>query len=118
MSVQERALEMGRMVGQSDEYQALKRANDRLMAETELRAGLERLRELQILLTEQVERGEHPRPEQQTEVDALVGKLQAHPMYQAVIAAQSNFDKLMFKVNDWILEGIKKGADSRIITLG
>ena len=118
MSMQERGLEMGRMVGQSEEYQALKRANERLMAEAELRAGLERLRTLQIQLGEQLDRGQQPTPEQQQEVDGLVGKLQAHSTYQAVVAAQANFDKLMYKINDWILEGIKKGAESRIITLG
>ena len=106
------------MVGQSDEYQALKRANDRLMEEQELRGGLERLRQLQISLSEQVERGTAPTPEQQSEVDGLVMKLQAHPTYQGVVAAQANFDKLMYRINDWILEGIRKGSESRIITLG
>ena len=118
MAIQERAVELGRLVGQSEEYQALKRANDRLMEETELRGGLERLRALQIALSEQMDRGEQPRPEQQTEVDGLVSKLQAHPVYQGVVAAQANFDKLMYKINDWILEGIRKGSESRIITLG
>jgi cell fate (sporulation/competence/biofilm development) regulator YlbF (YheA/YmcA/DUF963 family) len=118
MNLQERSQELGRLVGQSEEYQALKRANDRLMQEAELRGGLERLRTLQITLTEQMDRGEQPTPEQQAEVDGLVGKLQAHPTYQAVVAGQANFDKLMYRINDWILEGIKKGAESRIITLG
>ena len=31
---------------------------------------------------------------------------------------QENFDKTMGRVNDWILEGIEKGAASPIITLG
>ena len=118
MAIQERAQELGRMVGQADEYGALKRANDRLMEETDLKAGLERLRQLQISLSEQVEHGTAPTPEQQAEVDALVMKLQAHPTYQGVVAAQANFDKLMYKINDWILEGIRKGSESRIITLG
>ncbi len=118
MVIEERAIELGRLVGQSEEYQSLKRANDRLMQETELKAGLERLRELQITLTEQMERGQAPAPQQQAEVDGLVGKLQGHPTYQAVVAAQSNFDKFMYRINEWILDGIKKGAESRIITLG
>ena len=118
MNIQEKALEMGRLVGQSDEYQALKRANDRLMQENELRAGLERLRALQIELGRQLEKGQQPSAEQQREVDTLVGTLQSHPAYQAVVAAQENFDKLMYRINDWILDGIKKGAESRIITLG
>jgi len=106
------------MVGQSEEYQALKRANDRLMGEQELRGGLERLRELQMTLTEQLDRGQQPTPAQQAEVDGLVAKLQAHATYQSVVSAQANFDKLMYKINDWILDGIKTGAESRIITLG
>jgi cell fate (sporulation/competence/biofilm development) regulator YlbF (YheA/YmcA/DUF963 family) len=114
----ERALELGRLVGQSEEYQGLKRANDRMMAEQELRDALERLRSMQMSLAEQADRGEAPRPEQQAELDQLVGRVQAHAAYQGVVAAQSNFDKLMYKVNEQILEGMKKGADSRIISLG
>ena len=116
--IPERSAELGRLVGQSDEYQALKRANDRLMAEGELKSGLERLRTLQIAVAEQLDKGIEPTVEQQQEIDALVGKVQSHPAYQGVVAAQSNFDKLMMKVNEWILDGIKKGAESRIITLG
>ena len=37
---------------------------------------------------------------------------------RSVLAAQENFDKVMGHVNDWILEGIEKGATSSIITLG
>ncbi len=118
MVIEERAIELGRLVGQSEEYQALKRANDRLMQEKDLKEGLERLHDLQVSLTEQMDRGQPPSAEQQAEVDALVGKLQGHPTYQAVVTAQANFDKFMYKINEWILDGIKKGAESRIITLG
>ncbi len=118
MVIEERAVDLGRLVGQSEEYQALKRANDRLMQEKDLKDGLERLHDLQVALTEQMDRGQPPSPEQQSEVDALVGKVQGNPIYQSVVAAQSNFDKFMYKINAWILDGIKKGAESRIITLG
>ena len=37
--------------------------------------------------------------------------------YQRAIAAQDNFEKLMVRVNEWIGEGIRKGATSSIITL-
>ena len=114
----DRATDLGRLVGQSDEYQALKRANDRLMEENELRTALERLRTLQLSVAGQLDRGIEPTPEQQKEVDELVSKVQGHPAYQQVVAAQSAFDKLMMKVNEWILDGIKQGSQSRIITLG
>lgn len=114
----ERALELGRLVGQSEEYQAMKRANDRMMAEQELREALDQLRALQIALAEQSDRGEPPRPEQQSELDRIVSGVQGHPLYQGVVAAQANFDKLMYRINEQILEGMKKGSESRIITLG
>lgn len=115
--IADRAADLGRLVGQSEEYQALKRANDRLMEEQDLRAALERLRALQLKVAEQLDKGLEPSIEQQQEIDGLVGKVQVHPAYQGVVAAQSNFDKLMMKVNEWILDGIKQGSQSRIITL-
>jgi cell fate (sporulation/competence/biofilm development) regulator YlbF (YheA/YmcA/DUF963 family) len=115
--ITERAKDLGRLLGQSEEYQALKRANERLGEEPELRGQLERLRTLQLQIAEGLDRGTEPTAEQQGEVDQLVGRIQAHPGYQGMVAAQANFDKLMMKVNDWILEGIRSGAQSRIITL-
>jgi cell fate (sporulation/competence/biofilm development) regulator YlbF (YheA/YmcA/DUF963 family) len=115
--IPERALDLGRLVGQSEEYQALKRANDRLMAEAELRASLEKLHHLQLAVAEQMERGQQVTEEQQREIETLSSRLQSHPAYQGVVAAQANFDKLMYRINEKILEGMKKGADSRIITL-
>ncbi len=116
--IPEKAMELGRLVGQCEEYQALKRANERLMAEQPLRESLERLRALQLQVAEQLDRGQEPSPEQQAEIDRLVGSVQSHAGYQSVVAAQANFDKLMMKINEWILDGIRKGSESRIITLG
>jgi cell fate (sporulation/competence/biofilm development) regulator YlbF (YheA/YmcA/DUF963 family) len=115
--IAERAQDLGRLVGQSEEYRALKRANERLMADPELRTALESLRRLQLQAAEQLDHGQEPPPELQGQVDGLLSTVQAHPAYQGIVAAQANFDKLMMKVNDWILEGIQKGAASRIITL-
>jgi len=39
-------------------------------------------------------------------------------VYQQMVVAQSNFEKLMARINARIYEGIKKGAASPIITLG
>lgn len=115
--IAERAADLGRLVGQSEEYRALKRANERLMQEQGLREALEQLRALQIQVAEGLDHGHEPSPEQQQQIDALVSDVQSHATYQGVVAAQANFDKLMMKVNDWILDGIKKGSESRIITL-
>jgi hypothetical protein len=52
------------------------------------------------------------------DLDSLLGQVQSQAAYQRLVAAQENFDKLMARVNDWIVDGIEKGATSSIITLG
>jgi cell fate (sporulation/competence/biofilm development) regulator YlbF (YheA/YmcA/DUF963 family) len=116
--IQERAVELGRQIGQSEEYKAVKRTSDALNEDREavtLIRDMERLRrEAQAM----IERGENPTPEMEQQLDALLEKVQVNATYQRAIAAQDNFDKLMMRVNEWISEGIRKGAASPIITLG
>jgi hypothetical protein len=52
------------------------------------------------------------------ELDGLLGQVQGQSVYQRLVVAQENFDKIMGKVNDWIVDGIERGAASPIITLG
>ena len=112
-----RAEDLGRLVGQSEEYKALRRANDRLMADAELRGRLEQMQQLQFKVAEGLDKGQAPTPAMREEMDALMGVVQTSPLYQGIVAAQANFDKLMARVNEQILEGIKLGSESRIITL-
>ena len=37
------------------------------------------------------------------------------PGFQRLVAAQSNFEKIMYKVNETVARGIEEGAQSRII---
>jgi hypothetical protein len=65
-----------------------------------------------------IERGERPTQDMERQLDELLSKVQVQPAYQRLIIAQENFDKLMSRANEWILEGIDKGAASPIIMLG
>ena len=65
-----------------------------------------------------LERGERPTEEMEKNLDSLLGQVQSQSAYQRLVAAQENFDKLMLRVNQWIMDGMKKGAASPIITLG
>jgi len=112
-----RAEELGRLVGQSEEYQALKRANERLLADEALKAKLEALRTLQMGVEEKLERGEEPAADVRTQMDVALGTVQSSPIYQAFVASQANFDKLMTRLNEHLFEGIRLGAEARIITL-
>jgi len=117
-AIDKRADELGRLVGQSEEYQAWRQAEERLTADDQLRQSLDRLAQLQVAAAEKAEHGEPPTAEQQAELDALWSKVQVSPLYQSYISARTNFDKMMYRVNETILEGMKKGSESRIITLG
>jgi cell fate (sporulation/competence/biofilm development) regulator YlbF (YheA/YmcA/DUF963 family) len=114
----ERARELGRLIGQSAEYQALKRANEALNGDREAVALLRQMDQLREQAQRMIERGENPTAEMEQQLDELLGKVQVNPNYQRAVAAQENFDKTMLRVNDWITEGIRKGATSSIITLG
>ena|SRR5688500_16654743 len=116
--IEDKARELGRMVGQSGEYQALKRANDALAADSEAVALLQKMEELRIEAQRMIERGEKPTDQMERNLDDLLTKVQRNPTYQRLVVSQENYDKLMMKVNDWIVDGIKKGATSSIITLG
>ena len=65
-----------------------------------------------------IERGENPTPEMEEQLDALLSKVQVNPTYQRVLVANDNYEKIMQQVNQWIMDGIRKGATSSIITLG
>lgn len=116
--VEDKAIELGRLLGQSPEYQAVKRANDALGADREAVTILQRLEQLRGDAQRLIERGENPSDDMDTRLDELLSSIQGRPTYQRAVAAQENFDKLMLRVNNWILDGIKRGATSSIITLG
>ena len=114
----EKANDLGRLIGQSPEYQAVKRANDALQEDRELLGALQRMEQLRTDAQRMLQQGQQPTVEMEQELDQLLTKVQGSMLYQRVIAANENFDKVMVQVNQWILEGIKKGATSSIITLG
>ena len=116
--IDDKARELGRLIGQSSEYQAVKRANDALGGDKEAVTLLQQMETLRTDAQRMIERGERPSDEMEQSLDDLLGKVQRNSTYQRLVVAQENYDKLMMKVNDWIVEGIKKGATSSIITLG
>jgi len=50
-----------------------------------------------------------------TSYSAAAEELQAMPGFQQLVAAQTNFEKVMHKVNETVARGIEEGASSRII---
>jgi len=115
--LEEKAKDVGRLVGQSSEYQTLKRSSEALNSDREAVTLLQEMEKLRGAAQELIQRGENPTPEMEQQLDAMLEKIQTQPAYQRAVSAQENFDKLMLRVNQWIMDGMKKGAASPIITL-
>ena len=116
--IEDKAKELGRLIGQSSEYQAVKRSSDALNEDKDTVGLLQKMEQLRMDAQRMMQRGERPTEAMERELDTLLGQIQGRSSYQRLLVAQENFDKVMGKVNDWILEGIEKGATSSIITLG
>jgi cell fate (sporulation/competence/biofilm development) regulator YlbF (YheA/YmcA/DUF963 family) len=116
--IEDRARELGRLIGQSTEYKEVKRASDSLNEDTDTVVLLQKMEQLRMNAQRMLQQGQRPTEEMERELDTLLGQIQGRPSYQRLLSAQENFDKTMGRVNDWILEGIEKGSASPIITLG
>jgi cell fate (sporulation/competence/biofilm development) regulator YlbF (YheA/YmcA/DUF963 family) len=115
--LEEKAKDLGRLIGQSPEYQALKRSSEGLNDDREAVALLQQMEKLRGEAQQLIQRGENPTDEMEQQLDSMLEKIQSQPVYQRAVSAQENFDKLMVRVNQWIMDGMKKGAASPIITL-
>jgi cell fate (sporulation/competence/biofilm development) regulator YlbF (YheA/YmcA/DUF963 family) len=116
--IDDKAQDLGRLIGQTEEYKALKRASERLREDAQCQTMLATVEKLAGEIEAVARQGKEPTTEQTDAYDAAVQSIQGNPVYQQMAAAQANFEKLMAKVNARIYEGIQKGAASPIITLG
>ena len=111
----ERARDVGRLLGQTREYRALQRARQELNEDRESVEQVNRLAQLEQELGLMLQRGEEPPEDKQREYEEVFSQLQTGPRYQALVAAQTNFDKLLQQVNEQIGAGIEAGSKSSII---
>jgi cell fate (sporulation/competence/biofilm development) regulator YlbF (YheA/YmcA/DUF963 family) len=115
MSIQEMAQALGQALGRTEEYQALRRAaqavdDDREL--TELRNGLDRL---EAELMAYLRTGKEPPEEDRARYESLAQDLQSRPLYQRVVAAQANFDKVLQRTNETMARAMQDAGQSRII---
>ena len=111
----EKARDVGRLLGQTGEYKELQKARQRLNEDRDTVELVNRLAELERDLTAQLQQGQTPDDASRTQYEETFSKLQSGPRYQALVAAQSNFDRLLQKVNEQIGAGMEAGAQSSII---
>jgi cell fate (sporulation/competence/biofilm development) regulator YlbF (YheA/YmcA/DUF963 family) len=109
------ARQLGNALARTDEYQALKRASDAAEEEREIVELRNKIQDIEAQLEAGLRVGQQPSEEHKAEYQAAAEALQALPAFQRVIAAQTNFEKVMYKVNETVAQGIEEGASSRII---
>jgi cell fate (sporulation/competence/biofilm development) regulator YlbF (YheA/YmcA/DUF963 family) len=114
-NIAEKAKELGRLLGQTSEYQALERARARIHEDRELTKTINALAQLESEIGQSLQRGIEPSDDVKQKYEQNFAVLQSSPIYQGLVAAQSNFDKQLTRVNDQISQGIEAGAQSRII---
>ena len=114
-AISEKAKDLGRLIGQTDEYKAMERARNRFGEDKEAVARVSRLSELEQSVGQSLQQGEEPTEAIREEYEKLFSELQGSVVYQGMVAAQSNFDRILQRVNEDISKGIELGATSRII---
>jgi cell fate (sporulation/competence/biofilm development) regulator YlbF (YheA/YmcA/DUF963 family) len=113
--LEDKAKDLGRSIGQSDEYKAVKRSSEALNGDREASTVLRQMEQIRKEAQAMMDRGEEPTAEMEQQLDTLLQQVQTNSAYQSAISAQDNFDKLMLRVNQWIADGIRTGATSSII---
>ena len=114
----ERAEDLGRLIGQTNEAKALRRAEEGLRADDVARGHLEKMQTIARQMDALMAQGQMPEETATQEYETSVRAFELSPTGQAYIVARQNFEKVMAKVNEEMAKGIEKGATSNIITLG
>ena len=116
--IEEKAMDVGRLIGQSTEYQTMRRAETALKNDADTVAKLDSIQVLAKKIDQLVAQGQMPDEATTTEYEEAVRALEVSVVGQAYVVARANFDKLMGRVNQQIVAGMERGATSSIITLG
>lgn len=114
----DKAEELGRQIGQTPEYKALRRAESGLRDDQDAQAKVELIQTLARQMDELVAAGQMPDQATAETYETAVRDLEVSPTGQAYAVSRANFEKVMIKVNQLIAQGMEKGAQSSIITLG
>lgn len=111
----EMARSLGQALGRTPEYQELKRVLSAADDDRSLVEARNEVTRLEDEVTQALRAGEEPAEDLASRYENAVQALQGLPGYQRLVAAQTNFDKVVGRVNQTIAEGIREGGESRII---
>ena len=109
------AKELGGALARTDEYQALKASNEAVEEDRDLVEIRNRIQGLEQQIEASLKAGQEPDDEIKKAYGEAAEELQSKPAFQRVVAAQANFEKIMYKVNETMAQGLREGGQSRII---
>ncbi len=109
------AASLGQALGRTGEYRALADARKRANDDREVVELTNEIAKLEERLQRAVVEGREPDADELARYESALGHLQASPVYQGLVAAQANFDKVMSRIDAAIRKGMEEGATSRII---
>ena len=113
--IEELAESLGRALGGTQEYRTLTKAKECADDDREMTRLRNRLVEIEGSLQAALQRGQQPDPGDMENYEAALGELQSLSVYQSLVAAQSNFDRIMHRADAAIQEGMRAGSSSPII---
>ena len=113
--IYEMAKELGGALARTDEYQALKASSEAVDEDRELVELRNELQGLEQQIQASLQVGQEPSDDVKEAYGKAAEALQAKPAFQRLVAAQANFDKVMYKVNETMAQGLREGGESRII---
>lgn len=106
---------LGRALGNTPEYRTLARAKECAEDDRRIVELTNELRRKEQALKSAIREGKELDQTEMESYEAAVSKLQESSVYQSLVSAQANFDKIMYRVDAAIQKGMQKGAASRII---
>lgn len=113
--IKEKAVGLGRAIGQTDSAKAMERAQENLKENEETADLFEEVQQMEQEILKKVQSGQDVDESEQEDLKEKMQKLESDPHFQKYMSAQMNLDKMMKKVNQFIQEGIEEGKDSNII---
>jgi cell fate (sporulation/competence/biofilm development) regulator YlbF (YheA/YmcA/DUF963 family) len=113
--IYEMAKDLGRTLARTEEYQTLRRVSEEADGERDLVELRNKLQALEQQIEASFRSGQQPAEEVRSSYEESAAELQSKPAFQRLVAAQTNFEKVMYKVNETMAQGLQEGGQSRII---
>src|SRR5258707_8888788 len=114
--IEEKAQELGRLIGQSAEYQDLRRAEATLQEDAETRGRLEKIDQLARQIDEQVTARKVPEEATVLAYEAAVRDPEGSTQGQAYVVARAHYEKLMARGEQQMTPRIQRGPTNSITT--